>query len=334
MSDKVHITAQSSSVDHSLEAIAGGLAGMSTIALTYPFSTVSTRLQVQQKQANKQQQNPQQVLPVPYKGTLDAFQRIIAEEHWTSLYNGLKSALIGIGCSSFVYYYWYSLLKSISLKFQNKSELGTLENLLIAALSESFTNNKIINCLGAANVITTLPIWVVNTRLQLKSNKGIVDQFKTIIRDEGVGGLYNGLIPALILVSNPSVQFVSYEKLRSIWKRYKGTSKLNSLEIFVLGAIAKLIAGVVTYPYLLVKSRLQATASSESPYKGTFDAITKIFKSDGFLGFFKGMPSKMVQTVLGAAFMFLVKEKIVYYTVYEINTEYNIIKYFPSVPYH
>eukprot|EP01133_Synstelium_polycarpum_P019809 gene19809-23729_t len=193
---------------------------------------------------------------VPYKNTKDAFKRIMEEEGWTSLYSGLKSALIGIGCSSFVYYYWYSLLKSISLKAQNKTELGTIQNLFIAALS------------GAANVLTTLPVWVVNTRLQLKSNRGIVEQFKVILRDEGIGGLYNGLVPALIL---------------------------GSLEIFVLGAIAKLIA--------------------ESPYKGTLDAIVKIFKNDGFLGFFKGMPSKMVQTVLGAAFMFLVKERIVTYTV-------------------
>eukprot|EP01132_Coremiostelium_polycephalum_P005776 gene5776-7186_t len=318
MSEKVLITQNSGNADQALEALghamAGGIAGMATIALTYPFSIVSTRLQVQQKQASKQQQQQNhqqqqqqqpQMVPVPYKNTLDAFKRIIKEEHWTSLYSGLKSALIGIGASSFVYYYWYSFLKSVSLKLQNKNELGTIENLLIAALS------------GAANVVTTLPIWVVNTRLQLQVNKGkgIVETFRTIIRDEGLKSLYNGLIPALILVSNPSVQFVSYEKLRALWRKQSGRSKLNGMEIFVLGAIAKLIAGVVTYPYLLVKSRFQSMSSTESPYKGTLDAIIKIFKSDGILGFFKGMPSKMVQTVLGAAFMFLVKEKIVNYTV-------------------
>ncbi|KAF2073537.1 hypothetical protein CYY_005156 [Polysphondylium violaceum] len=305
MSEKVHITSNSGNVDQAVEALghamAGGVAGMATIALTYPFSTVSTRLQVQQKQKDQQQQ---QITVVPYKNSVDAFKRIITEENWTSLYSGLKSALIGIGASSFVYYYWYSLLKSISLKFRNKSELGTIENLAIAALA------------GSANVITTLPIWVVNTRLQLRSNKGIVGEFKSIVKEEGFGGLYKGLIPALILVSNPSVQFVSYEKLRSLWRNKSGRSKLGALEIFFLGALAKLIAGVVTYPYLLVKSRLQSQSSTDAPYSGTFDAINKIFKSDGFLGFFKGMPSKMVQTVLGAAFMFLVKEKISTYTIF------------------
>ncbi|KAN0018635.1 hypothetical protein ACTFIU_008563 [Dictyostelium citrinum] len=312
MSEKIHITQNSGNVDHTVEAlghaIAGGVAGMAAIALTYPFSTVSTRLQVQQK---KQQQGHQsEITTIPYKNSVDAFKRIIKEENWKTLYSGLKSALIGIGASSFVYYYWYTLLKSISLKLKNKQELGTIENLAIAALA------------GCANVLTTLPIWVVNTRLQINSDKGIVGQFKYIIKNEGFGGLYKGLIPALILVSNPSVQFVSYEKLRALWRRQSGRAKLGGLEVFILGAIAKLIAGIVTYPYLLVKSRLQSQSgnasnpeSQQQQYKGTIDAIVKIFKSDGFLGFFKGMPSKMVQTVIGAAFMFLVKDKVVIHSV-------------------
>ncbi|KAN0033431.1 hypothetical protein ACTA71_002858 [Dictyostelium dimigraforme] len=311
MSEKIHITQNSGNVDHTVEAlghaIAGGVAGMAAIALTYPFSTVSTRLQVQQK---KQQQGQQsEITTVPYKNSVDAFKRIIKEENWKTLYSGLKSALIGIGASSFVYYYWYTLLKSISLKLRNKQELGTIENLAIAALA------------GCANVLTTLPIWVVNTRLQINSDKGIVGQFKYIVKNEGFGGLYKGLIPALILVSNPSVQFVSYEKLRALWRRQSGRTKLGGLEVFFLGAIAKLIAGIVTYPYLLVKSRLQSQSGNTSnnsesqQYKGTIDAIVKIFKSDGFLGFFKGMPSKMVQTVIGAAFMFLVKDKVVIHSV-------------------
>ncbi|KAK5574876.1 hypothetical protein RB653_010130 [Dictyostelium firmibasis] len=318
MSEKIHITQNSGNVDHTVEALghafAGGVAGMAAIALTYPFSTVSTRLQVQQK---KQQQGQQsEITTVPYKNSVDAFKRIIKEENWKTLYSGLKSALIGIGASSFVYYYWYTLLKSISLKLRNKQELGTIENLAIAALAGMDKNSNFFSC---ANVLTTLPIWVVNTRLQINSDKGIVGQFKYIIKNEGFGGLYKGLIPALILVSNPSVQFVSYEKLRALWRRQSGRTKLGGLEVFILGAIAKLIAGIVTYPYLLVKSRLQSQSGASGPesqqYKGTIDAIVKIFKSDGFLGFFKGMPSKMVQTVIGAAFMFLVKDKVVIHSV-------------------
>lgn len=43
----------------------------------------------------------------PYKGTIDAFQRIITEEGPLALYSGLKASLIGIAASNTVYFYWY-----------------------------------------------------------------------------------------------------------------------------------------------------------------------------------------------------------------------------------
>jgi len=49
-------------------------------------------------------------------------------------------------------------------------------------------------------------------------------------------------------------------------------------------------------------------------YSGFVDAVTRIFKQDGAFGFYKGITTKIVQTVLGAAFMFWVKEGVVVYT--------------------
>jgi len=45
-------------------------------------------------------------------------------------------------------------------------------------------------------------------------------------------------------------------------------------------------------------------------YKNTFDCLIKIFQKDGFLGWFTGLDIKILQTVLTAAFQFLVYEKI------------------------
>ncbi|KYQ99638.1 transmembrane protein [Tieghemostelium lacteum] len=287
--------------DHALEAlghaIAGGIAGMATVTLTSPFSIVSTRLAVQQKKI--QQGDIDQTNKMPYKNTMDAFKRMFSEEGWESFYSGLQAQLIGIGASSFVYYYLYSFLKSHALK--KKQELGTVENLLIAAAS------------GCGNVISTIPIWVVYTRLQLNPNKPTIwEQFKIIYKESGVPGLYKGLIPSLILVSNPSIQFVVYEKLKTFWKLRSNRSRFTGFEIFILGAIAKLVAAVVTYPILLIKTTLQAQKSKDV---SLFTTILNIYKSSGFFGFFRGMVSKLAQSVLGSAFLFLVKEKISIYTI-------------------
>ena len=69
----------------------------------------------------------------------------------------------------------------------------------------------------------TNPIWVVNTRMtagkrsmddsdspppQRKSSVNAWAALKQMVREEGPGSLWHGVMPALILVSNPSIQYM------------------------------------------------------------------------------------------------------------------------------
>ena len=69
-------------------------------------------------------------------------------------------------------------------------------------------------------------------------------------------------MPTLIMVSNSSIQFMIYEILLKCIRakcalNKHGLENVTALEIFLLGALTKLGATVVTYPLLVVKSRLQ-----------------------------------------------------------------------------
>jgi len=60
--------------------------------------------------------------------------------------------------------------------------------------------------------------------------------------------------------------------------------KCACADVFFLSAAAKLGATVVTYPLLLVKSRLMSAGkhtSSDRKYTGTLDAIERIYKTEG-----------------------------------------------------
>jgi len=136
-------------------------------------------------------------------------------------------------------------------------------------------------------------------------------------------GFYRGLIPTLILVSNPAIQFMVYERMKVMLTTWRASGKMNSLDVFVLGAIAKLSASLATFPYLLVKSRLQAKGTTGvAKYAGFVDAVVTIMKHDGPLGFYRGIHTKLLQTVLGAAFMFWVKDNLVSYTLAFIRLLY------------
>lgn len=51
------------------------------------------------------------------------------------------------------------------------------------------------------------------------------DAFSQIIANEGVGTLWNGTLPSLILVLNPAVQFMFYEAMKR--KAGKGGRKVR-----------------------------------------------------------------------------------------------------------
>lgn len=132
---------------------------------------------------------------------------------------------------------------------------------------------------------------------------------RSIFRKSGIRGFYAGLNSSLLLVSNPIIQFVSYEQLSIFVKLASGSR--SALEIFLLGAIAKALATVATYPIQVVKSRLQVSgADGVKQYSGSREVLQHILKIEGLLGLYKGLSAKITQSVLNSAFTFLVYESI------------------------
>ena len=52
-----------------------------------------------------------------------------------------------------------------------------------------------------------------------------------------------------------------------------------------------------------------------SRYTGTIDAIIKMIRYEGLHGFYKGMGTKIVQSVFAASVLFMVKEELVKFVV-------------------
>lgn len=120
----------------------------------------------------------------------------------------------------------------------------------------------------------------------------MIEHGRSIYEQEGAGALWAGVIPSLWLVSNPSVQFVVYERIRvymtSVAERRK--SAITAIEFFAMGALAKAAATYVTYPLQIAQSRLRADRKGKKDengkmaprkYKGTMDCLAKLLQKDG-----------------------------------------------------
>jgi len=238
---------------------------------------------------------------------------VVNSEGIEVLYRGLQSVLTSLAVSNFVYFYTNNLLKVLLRKITGEKAISVKQNLFVASLA------------GVVNVLLTCPLWVANTRIKLQKTlsekdgsvvpyKGLIDCITRINKEEGTLALWNGAGSSLMLVSNPTVNFVVYDKVTQIVdQRAKdlGRKHLTPMEIFATGAISKAAATIVTYPVQVAQSRQRATKDKTgSTFMNTFVILGNIFAKDGVLGWFAGMNAKLVQTILTAAFQFLCYEQI------------------------
>lgn len=227
-------------------------------------------------------------------------QKLIQEGGVGSLYQGLVPVLQSLCVSNFVYFYTFHSLKAVTTPKGGSS--SALRDLFLGTVA------------GIINVMTTTPFWVVNTRLKNKTMRddnqsigysNLLEGLDYIWRTEGAAGLWAGTIPSLMLVSNPALQFMMYETLKS---RLLSRNP-SAYTFFLIGAMAKAFATVATYPLQLVQTRLR-TGKDLTADANTLEMMMHILKNDGFAGLFRGMEAKMLQTVLTAALMFATYEKI------------------------
>ena len=271
-------------------AFSGATGSVVAMTLFYPLDVIRTRLQVDDRK------------DLVHLVTLAT--EIIKEEGWACLYMGIRPVLVSLYCSNFVYFYTYTGLKLLVSR-RGWTRTAPID-LLIAAVA------------GSVNVITTTPLWVTTTRIKLQNARirteegevdtqmerysGLRDGLVKIAREEGISQLWSSVLPSLILVSNPAIQFMVYEMTK---RKIKYTSE-SAVTVFLMGAFAKLIATIVTYPIQVGQARLRSSTRRISLLRCLVDLV----RSRGVSGVYRGLEAKLLQTVLTSAFMFVVYEKI------------------------
>ncbi|TRY65066.1 hypothetical protein DNTS_026087 [Danionella cerebrum] len=151
-----------------------------------------------------------------------------------------------------------------------------------------------------------------------------LNAFSQIVSHEGVWRLWDGVLPSLMLVFNPALQFTVYEAMKRRAARGDRRSelvKISSFEIFIFGAIAKAFATTATYPLQTVQAILRFGQYKTEGRGGLLGGLRNLLallmdriKRQGALGLYKGLEAKLLQTVLTAALMFVVYEKITHAT--------------------
>ncbi|KAL7144182.1 hypothetical protein ABFS83_08G241800 [Erythranthe nasuta] len=287
-------------------AAAGSAAGLATVSFTHPLDVIRTRFQVNDGRLSN--------LPT-YKNTPHALFTIARTEGFRGLYAGFYPAVLGSTISWGLYFYFYSKAKQRYLR--SREELSPVLHLASAAEA------------GGLVCFCTNPVWLVKTRLQLQTPQqvrpysGFHDALRTILKEEGWRALYKGLVPGLFLqVTHGAIQFTAYEELRKMVIKFRteeseenpnvAENLLDSFDYAVLGASSKLAAVALTYPFQVIRARLQQRPNIEGipRYVDSWHVMKETARFEGLRGFYKGITANVLKNAPAASVTFIVYENV------------------------
>ena len=276
------------------------------------------------KQQQQQKKNASFIIKQQQNGITDIIKQIYRKEGIHGFYRALSSQLICIFVSDIVYFFAVTLIKQV---LYGKREVDAISNLKASSIA------------GIVNVFLTSPFWRAQVQLMLQSKQqkqkeeneyitkgcddvkdeeeeplmnGLCDAWKRIFAQDGIAGLYKGIGPSLWLVSNPIIQFVAYEEIVNVLKRWQGNNQLSALTYFICGALGKAIATFATYPLQVMQTQLRR---KDSPFTDMQDCVKNFLvpklKNGDIAPLFMGLSAKLYQTVSNSAIKFMVYEEVI-----------------------
>ncbi|KAJ3396841.1 hypothetical protein HDU92_001675 [Lobulomyces angularis] len=268
--------------------IAGGSAG---ILAGHPLDTVKVRLQNSGE----------------YRGVVHCLSRIVKEEGFTGLYKGMASPLIGVALINSLLFGVYGS----AIRVFSKDETGnpSLTAIACAGMTSGLINSFFCSPMELSRTNTIFvklkfSFFLVKIRLQNQRDlthipkgypvyNGPIDCIKKIYASQGIKGYFRGL-NSTILRETPSygAYFASYEFLcRQLIP--DGNYDVPSFRLLLAGGFAGVCGWIVTYPFDVIKTRLQSVEQEIKPtYKGVFDCYKKLVAAEG---------SRVLWSGLGAA---------------------------------
>ena len=294
---------------------------MTAAALTCPLDVLKTRLQSDFYQSQLRAlhashppaQNKSLIRSgyIHFRETVQILNSIYTHEGFRALFRGLGANLIGVVPARSINFFVYGNGKRILNDHFNPQGRENVWSIQLTAAAIA----------GIATGTATNPIWLVKTRLQLDKNstsndptrgrqyRNSWDCIKQTVRHEGIKGLYRGLSASYLGVTESTLQWVLYERMKLSLARRAARRLadpahkprlLDDIETwggkFTAAAGAKLFAAAITYPHEVVRTRLRQaprmvteTGKVQIKYTGLWQCFATVWKEEGRAGLYGGM---------------------------------------------
>jgi len=262
-------------VEQSRAAVAGGGAGVIARTASAPLDRIKLLFQVQAMASSG-------TSATAYTGIAQAMRKIYVEEGFLSFWKGNGVNIVRVApyaaaqLSSNDYYK--------ALLADENGKLTVTKRLIAGALA------------GMTGTALTHPLDTIRLRLALPNHgyTGAVNCFTTVLRVEGAGALYKGLIPTLAgIAPYAATNFATYDIAKRAYKDMTGYDN-NAASNLVVGGASGTFSATVCYPLDTIRRRMQMKGKT---YSSMWDAVVTISRTEGVAGFFRGWAANTLKVV-------------------------------------
>jgi solute carrier family 25 (adenine nucleotide translocator) protein 4/5/6/31 len=237
-------------------------------------------------------------LATPYKGIVDCFRRVMAEEGVISLWRGNTANVLR-------YFPTQALNFAFKDQFKRMFKSSKADGYWL-----SFGKNIASGGLAGATSLTFVySLDYARTRLanDNKSAKkggerqfnGLMDVYRKTLASDGIAGLYRGFtISCVGIIVYRGLYFGMYDSLKPVV--LTGTMKDSFIGSFFLGWAITIAAGLASYPIDTVRRRMMMTSGEAVKYKSSIHAFGQIIAKEGVPSLFKGAGANILRAIAGA----------------------------------
>lgn len=264
---------------------AGSVAGGVEATVTYPFEYAKTRAQLRSA-------------PGAQGNVLQMLRSTVSAEGISGIYTGCTTLVAGTAMKAGVRFLAFDSIKKQLVDKDGKLSTsrgivagmaaGAVESLLAVTPTERIKTALIDDAKGA------------------KRFRSGPHAIKTLISEQGIAGLYRGLISTTMKQSATSaVRMGSYNALRTQYTTRMGHAPKSTVETFAMGAVAGCITVYATQPFDTIKTRAQSSQGE------TFlNAIRGTWQDGGLKTFWRGSTMRLGRLVLSGGIVFSIYEKV------------------------
>lgn len=223
-------------------------------------------------------------------GVVNVFKHTVRQSGFLGLYKGYSALLLFSVPKNYVRFSAFTLAKTNV--FTRQERLHTLGCGLLAGAAES------------TFVVTpqeTLKTKLVHDKMQENPKyKNLFHGISTIVKEQGIGGLYKGYTATLLKQSsNQGIRFLVFADSTKFLQRYIDNKPVAD---FFAGGFAGFCSTMANNPVDVIKTKMQGVHAHE--YNGFLDCGNKILHEHGVMGFYHGVVPRLCRVCLDVALTF------------------------------